>query len=107
VAYDSGIVAISTDGVTWTQRTMPVSAYWNAVTHGGSTFVAVAYNSSIAATITTTGRGDFGNVSGATLSTLSLTGLTNAADNSDQYRVVVSAAGAASVTSNPATLTVN
>jgi hypothetical protein len=45
-------------------------------------------------------------VSGATSATLSLTGLTNAADNSDRYRVVVSAAGAASVTSNAATLTV-
>jgi hypothetical protein len=45
-------------------------------------------------------------VSGATSATLSLTGLTNGADNDDRYRVVVSAVGAASVTSNAVALTV-
>jgi hypothetical protein len=48
----------------------------------------------------------FANVSGATSATLSLTSLTNGADNNDQYRVIVSAVGAAPVTSSAATLTV-
>lgn len=45
-------------------------------------------------------------VSGATSSSLALSSLTNEADNSDQYRVVVSSTGATSVTSSAATLTV-
>ena len=58
---------------------------WERSDNGGTTFAAV---------------------SGATSATLSLTSLTNASDNNDQYRVVVSAVGAASVTSNAVTLTV-
>ena len=47
------------------------------------------------------------NVSGATSTSLALTGLTNAADNGDQYRVVLgSTSGAKKVTSNAAVLTV-
>lgn len=46
-------------------------------------------------------------VSGATSSSLSLTSLTNQDDNDDQYRVIVSATDATSVTSNAATLTVS
>jgi hypothetical protein len=107
VASSSSIAATSTDGVTWTQRTLPSSSVWVSVVYGGSTFVTVAYNSSIAATITLTGQSDFANVSGATASTLALTGLTNAADHLDRFRVVVSAANASSVTSPPATLTVS
>jgi photosystem II stability/assembly factor-like uncharacterized protein len=38
------------DAVYWTQRTLPTSANWSAVTFGASTFVAVATGSSIAAT---------------------------------------------------------
>jgi hypothetical protein len=52
------------------------------------------------------GTGSYANVSGATSATLSLTGLTNAANNADNYRVVVSATGATAVTSNSAALTV-
>ena len=37
-------------GITWTQRTLPVSGNWFSVTYGGGVFVAVAYNSAIAAT---------------------------------------------------------
>ena len=40
----------SPQGVTWTQRTLPVSASWQSVTYGNGLFVAVAYSSSIAAT---------------------------------------------------------
>jgi hypothetical protein len=58
---------------------------WERSDNGGTTFAAV---------------------SGATSAVLALTSLTNASDNNDQYRVVVSAVGAASVTSNAVTLTV-
>jgi hypothetical protein len=44
---------------------------------------------------------------GATATSVSLSGLTVASDNNDRYRVVVSSSGAASVTSNAATLTVS
>jgi alpha-tubulin suppressor-like RCC1 family protein len=50
--------------------------------------------------------GSWANVSGATSATISLTGLLQAADNGDQYRVVVSTADAASVTSSAALLSV-
>jgi hypothetical protein len=54
------------------------------------------------------GAGSFSNVSGATSNSLSLSSLTNAADNGDVYRCVVSATGGAtSVTSNSVTLTVS
>jgi len=52
------------------------------------------------------GTGSYTAISGATSSTLSLTGLTNASNNADNYRVAVSAAGATAVTSNAAALTV-
>jgi hypothetical protein len=52
------------------------------------------------------GTGSYANVSGANSATLSLTGLTNAANNGDNYRVIVSASGATSVTSNAASLSV-
>ncbi len=49
----------------------------------------------------------FANVAGATSATLALTGLTNAADNGDQYRVVLSSSsGAVKVTSSAVALTV-
>ena len=37
-------------GITWTQRTLPVSATWQSVTYGNGVFVAVANSSAIAAT---------------------------------------------------------
>lgn len=48
----------------------------------------------------------FANVSGATSATLSLTGLTAADDNGDQYRVIVDSPSVEPVTSDAATLTV-
>ena len=59
---------------------------WEKSDDGGTTFTAV---------------------SGATSATIALTGLTQASDNGDRYRVVVSAVGASPVTSSAATLTVN
>jgi hypothetical protein len=107
VANNSTIAATSADGITWTQRTLPANTGWYSVAYGGGVFVAVAAGSAIAATIATSGQSSFANVSGATSSTLALTGLTNAADHLNLFRVVVSAASASSVTSQPATLTVS
>ena len=44
--------ASSTDGITWTLRTMPNASYWYGVTYGNGTFVAVAYTSTSAASST-------------------------------------------------------
>jgi hypothetical protein len=52
------------------------------------------------------GTGSYANVSGATSASLSLTGLTNGSNNADNYRVLISASGAVTVTSNAAALTV-
>ena len=54
VAYNSSIAATSTDGVTWTQRSLPASANWISVTVNTVTgvFVAVAHNNLIAASST-------------------------------------------------------
>jgi hypothetical protein len=101
------VAATSTDGIAWTQRTLPASANWQGVTYVDGTFVLVASGASIAATIAISGQAAFANISGATSSLLALTGLTNAADHLDRFRVVVSAANASSVTSQPATLTVS
>jgi len=70
---------------TVTPSSVTATYQWQRSDDGGTTFAAV---------------------SGATSATLALTGLTNASDDNDRYRVVVSAVGAASVTSNAVTLTV-
>ena len=51
VAVKSGgtEAATSSDGVTWTPRTLPTTANWNAVTYGNSIFVALGYGGTIAA----------------------------------------------------------
>jgi hypothetical protein len=51
------------------------------------------------------GTGSFANISGANSASLSLTGLTYTGNHQDNYRVVVSATDATSVTSNAASLT--
>lgn len=53
------------------------------------------------------GAGAWSAINGATSASYTTGALTVAADNTDKYRVVVSLAGAESVTSNAATLTVN
>ncbi len=40
------------DGITWTQRTLPASANWQAVVYGNEVFVAMVSNSNVAATST-------------------------------------------------------
>jgi hypothetical protein len=116
---------------------LPPNTGWsdpNIVVTGGTTLPAITITSqpsnqtaasgaatfSVTATVTQnatlsyqwqkqeSGSGSFTNVGGATSSTLALSGLTNADDNGDVYRVVVSATGGAeSVTSSSATLTVS
>ena len=101
-------VAKSTDGIVWVQRSLPASARWCGVAYGGGVFVAIAGNGAGTSTIAASSVGSsvFTNIANATASVLSLSGLSKAADDGDQYRVVVSSAIAASVTSNAATLTV-
>ena len=50
VANGSSIAATSSDGITWTQRTLPANTSWQSVTYGNGTFAAVATSSSITAT---------------------------------------------------------
>ena len=107
VATSSGqsrVSVTSADGITWTQRSLPVVGDWWGVAHGNGTFVATAFSSNRVAT--SSGSVAFANISGATSASLALTGLSAANNNGDQYRVVASATGATSVTSNAATLTV-
>ena len=52
VVRSSTKAASSTDGITWTLRTLPASISWQSVTYGNSTFVAVAYGSATAASST-------------------------------------------------------
>jgi hypothetical protein len=79
---------------------------------GAATFSVTASVSPAGATLTyqwqrqALGAGAYADVSGATSASLALTGLTNGSNNADNYRVVVSATGAPSVTSNAAALTV-
>lgn len=129
-------ILTSVDGITWTVGTLPVSAQWDRVAYGSNRFVAVGYSSdanasrtvsmvpvgafanfSVAAVVpggaalsyqwqlSTDAGTSWTNIANATSSSISLTGLTSA-DNGKRYRAVVSATGAASVTSSPATLTV-
>ncbi len=87
---------------------------WNYIQIGATTSVAALSVSAYLAggTLTyqwqasTDGGTTWSNVTGATASTLQFTGLTSA-DSGKKFRCVVSATGAASVTSNAATLTVN
>jgi hypothetical protein len=41
--------AYSTDGITWTETTLPSSASWNAIAYGNGKFVAIGYDSDKAA----------------------------------------------------------
>jgi hypothetical protein len=114
IMYDNGTFvatqtgqyfATSNNGTSWTRRIFPVYMTLPSVAYGNNRFVAVAQNSSIAATSDPT-YAAFANISGATSSTLALTGLVSTNDQ-DQYRVVVTANNAPPVTSDAATLTVS
>ena len=52
VASNSTTAASSTDGITWTTRTLPTNTYWKSATFGNNTFVSVATFSTSAATST-------------------------------------------------------
>ena len=45
--YDHNAYVYSSDGITWTQGTMPSAKYWKSVCYGNDKFVAVAYDSNI------------------------------------------------------------
>ena len=55
IAYTSTTAASSTDGITWTTRTMPSAQNWLSVTYGNGTFVAIAYSSTTTAASSTDG----------------------------------------------------
>ena len=52
LGYTTAVSAASTDGTTWTQGALPVSAAWRSITHGNDTFVATASSTQTAATST-------------------------------------------------------
>jgi hypothetical protein len=52
VTYLSATAASSTDGITWTQRTLPVSSLWIKVAYGGGVFTAITGSYDIAASST-------------------------------------------------------
>jgi hypothetical protein len=101
IGYGSAVSAISVDGITWQSLSMPSSANWYGSAFGNGSFVAMCDNASTAAV----SANSWSNVTGATSTTLSLTSLTSASNNRT-YRALVSSQGAASLTSDAATLTV-
>lgn len=113
---DAQVSAIYLGGTSaWTAAapTITITSQPSAQTasSGAATFSVSATNSA-SETLTyqwqrqALGTGSYANISGATSATLSLTGLTIASNNGDNYLCVVSSATASSVTSNSATLTV-
>jgi len=134
VAYGSGVdAAVSSDGQVWTYVEMPsgvgygpaaslsdsllfvsggTSIATGAVVPSGATSATLAVSAAVTTgvasyqwQVSTDAGTTWANISSATSSTLSLTGLTTA-DSGKRYRVTVSATGASSVTSQSATLTV-
>ena len=101
---DPSITLTSADGLNWTYRPLPANGSWSGLAYGNGALVTLRGLSGSAA-VASESLGSFSNVSGATSSSLALSGLT-ASNTGDQYRAVVSAANASSVTSSPATLTV-
>ncbi|MFM8980396.1 MAG: hypothetical protein ACKOSS_08040, partial [Planctomycetia bacterium] len=103
----SSVATLTVFGITITQQ--PVDT---AASSAGAASLTVAATVSPSGTPgyqwqkRESGAATWANVAGVTSATLALTGLTNAADNGDSYRAVVSASGAPSVTSSVATLTV-
>ena len=49
VAKLSTVSSISSDGISWTPRTLPAEANWNALTYGNGKFVLLAENSTVSA----------------------------------------------------------
>lgn len=103
VRRNSSDAAVSLDGVSWRPMTLSSSSLWEDVAYGGGKFVSVgppnrSSNSQQAAWVPIQ--------SGATSTSLSLSGLSSGSDSGDQFRAVVSGPYADFVTSNAATLTV-
>ena len=47
-AFNSNVAVYSTDGINWTQTTLPVVGIWNSIAYGNDKFVAVSENGDIA-----------------------------------------------------------
>lgn len=108
-AYSTASSAVTPAGPVITITSQPTD---QTASNGSATF-SVSASVTLGATLSyqwqkqESGAGSFTNVSNATSSSLALSNLTNADDNGDVYRCVVSATGGAeSVTSSSATLTV-
>lgn len=50
ILYNTNIAAFSSDGISWTKVTLPVSGAWYSITYGNGLFVAVAASSTVAIT---------------------------------------------------------
>jgi hypothetical protein len=95
--------AVSVNGLSWQQRTLPTSEVLQSTAYGNGTWVALGFD--VAISSTNTGLA-FTDISGATSASLALTGLSST-NNGELYQAVVSATGATSVTSQSAALTVS
>lgn len=52
----TNVAATSTDGINWTQKTLPATVFWDAITYGNGKFVAVSNGSNISAVSTDGGE---------------------------------------------------
>jgi len=135
IAVSSGTadVATSSDGLSWTASSLPSSQTWQSLAYGGGRFVAASQSAAASAYMAPSGASatfsvsatvsggaavsyqwqssvdagtTWANVSNATSSTLSLTGLTTS-NSGTRYRAAASATGSETVYSQSATLTVS
>lgn len=109
-------VTSNTASLTVTSASITINSHPgdSTVDSGDTATFTVSASATLSATLSyqwqkqESGAGDWSNISGATSSSYTTGSLTVADDNTDKYRVVVSATkNATSVTSNSATLTVN
>jgi hypothetical protein len=120
IAYDGSYLYVCTATNTWNRAAIstwstPVVTISgqpsNQTASSGAATLSVTASVTLGGSLTyqwqksTDSGSTFANVSGATLSSLTLTSQTSS-NNGDQYRVIVSSTGATSVTSSAATLTV-
>jgi len=100
------------DGVAAPTITLSQDLPLTTTVSGGTTQLSVLGSGSGGAVVTyqwqkkESNGSAFTNITNATSSSLTLNNLTNATDNGDQYRVILSATGASSVTTNTTTLNV-
>jgi hypothetical protein len=104
----AGLTITQTPSITITAQPSDQTASSGAATFSVTATITLSATLSYQWQKQSLGTGSYANVSGGTSASLSLTGLTNAANNGDNYRCLVSGSGgAASVTSSSATLAVS